>query len=491
METKEHILVCLSSSPSNPKVIKSARKMAEAFNARFTALYIETTTNINNDDKTRINKHKRLAKSFGAEIISISGDDIPYQVAKYAKTSTVTKIILGRSGFKSNSLFIMPDFTDKLLELVPEIELYIIPDKVQELYTNIKKAKDDTTPKDSIKTYSLEVMLDMSRHLLKCSDKNEITKVTKLQIEKLLNCNVQILTDFTHCKIDNNKCFAIKNNSKIYAVALLEEPVRNEFEKDMLFAMLRETVLAYENEEISDSKNKLIIRNKQEELRSALLRTISHDLRTPLCGISGNAELLIKNSNLLSEEKQIEILKYIQTDSLWLNNIVENILSITRFEGEEIKLNKKSENIADVITQAVSHTDINRENYQLTIDTQDYLYATIDVKLIEQVIVNLVNNAMRYSAYNTKIHIKAAKEKGDIIVSVKDEGIGIKQEDKAKIFEMFYIAENSVIDGKRSMGLGLALCKAVIKAHGGKIEVKDNSPKGTIFSFRIKGDNDE
>ena len=127
--------------------------------------------------------------------------------------------------------------------------------------------------------------------------------------------------------------------------------------------MIRKNQLTKEKEDVLQAKNELAIKNKQEEMRSTLLRAISHDLRTPLTGISGFAQILLKNSNVLSEEKKLQIYSDIYDDSTWLLNLVENLLAITRFDKDEIKLNKESEYISDVIKDAISHFGAKKEKY--------------------------------------------------------------------------------------------------------------------------------
>ena len=120
---EEHILVCLSSSPSNPKVITAASEMAEVYNASFTALYIETSKPMTEDNKKRLNDNTKLAKQNGAKIVTVNGDDIAFQVSQYAKAGNVTKIIIGRSGYKPSRFFAPPNFIDKLIGLTPDIEI--------------------------------------------------------------------------------------------------------------------------------------------------------------------------------------------------------------------------------------------------------------------------------------------------------------------------------------------------------------------------------
>lgn len=618
----EHILVCISSSPSNPKVITAASKMAKVYNALFTALYIETSKTLTEDNKKRLYDNTRLAKQNGAKIVTVNGDDIPFQVSQYAKASRVTKIIIGRSGYKPSRFFTPPNFIDKLIGLTPDIEIYVIPDKAQKLYigqkhneqfklqkmslkdalksitvliavtlissifrmlnideaniimiyilavvliayitdskifsivssllsviifnfffiipyhslevygseysvtfvimflvalfaSSIAKKFKEQAELSSLKAYRTEVMLEMSQKLQQFGMKNEINEVTREQLKKLLNCNVDLFTNKNDDEIvnwvfDNNQqagnttenfsqsvnfYLPISNVNKVFAVVKIEKNEISEFEKSLLIAMLRESALAYEKDAISQLKNELMIKNNQEELRSTLLRAISHDLRTPLTGISGYAELLLKNSSKITDNKKQEIYTDIYDDSIWLLNLVENLLSITRFDRNEITLKKESESVSDVISEALSHLGRKKDDFIVKTKIEDEtLCAKMDGKLISQVIFNLVDNAMKYSPCNTTVTVGAKAVTDYIEISVEDEGNGIKDEDKEKIFDMFYTVNNSITDGRRGLGLGLALCKAVVEAHGGEIEIKDNSPKGTIFSFKLKGEANE
>lgn len=550
---EEHILVCLSSSPSNPKVIRTASKMAQVFDASFTALYIETSKPITAENKKRLDNNTRLAKECGAKIVTVNGDDIAAQVSEYAKAGRVTKIIIGRSGYRPNRLFTPPNFIDKLIGLTPDIEIYVIPDKAQRLYIGQRQTKlsfkdilqslavltvaaliglifyklnineaniimiyilglmlisyvtriKRQARQSSQKAYRTEIMLEMSQKLQQCSSKEEITKVTCEQINKLLNCDLNLYTekqqnDIVNDVFENNKQIVkdsqgiylpVSSLDKVFAVVEILNTNISEFEQSLLIAMLRESALAYEKDAISQVKNELIIKNKQEELRSTLLRAISHDLRTPLTSISGYAEILMKNASILSDDKKQDIFTNIYDDSIWLLNLVENLLSITRFDKNEITIKQESEFIIDVITEALSHLGRKKEDYNVqTVIEDESISAKMDGKLIAQVIFNLVDNAMKYAPPHTTITVRA-KAVGEFIeISVEDEGNGIKDEDKKKIFDMFYTVNNSIADGRRGLGLGLALCKAVVNAHGGKIEIKDNKPKGTIFSFRLTGD---
>ena len=176
----------------------------------------------------------------------------------------------------------------------------------------------------------------------------------------------------------------------------------------------------------------------------------------------------------------------IYDDSMWLINLVENLLAITRIEGGQVKLTRTVELIEEVIAEALRH--INRKSKEHTIHVispQDLLLALIDAKLIVQVIINLVDNAIKYTPVGSIIEIHLEKKDNWIVVSVSDNGPGIPDDQKSQIFEMFYTGANKIADSRRSLGLGLSLCKSIIMAHGGAISVTDNQPQGAVFTFTL------
>ena len=124
--------------------------------------------------------------------------------------------------------------------------------------------------------------------------------------------------------------------------------------------------------------------------------------------------------------------------------------------------------------------------HHITVNHQDdLLLAKMDEKLIVQVIINLVDNAIKYTPRGSEIRISTFRKDNWAVISVSDDGPGISDENKKQIFDMFYTGSNRVADSRRSLGLGLSLCKSIINAHGGSISVSDNVPHGTVFTFTL------
>ena len=258
------------------------------------------------------------------------------------------------------------------------------------------------------------------------------------------------------------------------------------FEKNLLLAILGECALALEKEEFSRKREEALAQAQNEQMRANLLRSISHDLRTPLTSISGNSGILLNNEESLDEEKRRKLYSDIYDDSMWLISLVENLLSVTRLEDGTMSLNMQIELVEEVIEEALKHVNRKCAEHQLSyLHSEEILLAKMDSRLIVQVIINLVNNAIEYTQQGSEILIRSEKKGKWIEISVADNGKGISEEAKKKIFEMFYTEKNNMADSRRGMGLGLFLCELIVESHGGKIKVENNEPKGTKFTFTL------
>lgn len=289
------------------------------------------------------------------------------------------------------------------------------------------------------------------------------------------------------------KCLymAIRINNSVYGVVGIHmgNKALDSFETSILLSILGDCALALDNLQNAKEKEMAAVLAKNEQLRANLLRAISHDLRTPLTSISGNASTLLSNYSKLDEETRMQVFTDIFDDSQWLINLVENLLSVTRLEEGRINFNMSVQLMDEVIEEALKHVTREKSHHMISVEYKDdLLLARMDAKLIIQVIVNLVNNAIQYTAEGSSIHISAKKTDGFVKVCVADNGNGISDADKARVFEMFYIGEHKIADSRRSLGLGLPLCKSIICAHGGEITLTDNIPTGCVFTFTIPSD---
>lgn len=379
--------------------------------------------------------------------------------------------------------------------------------------------------------FRTKVLLDTNQLLQKAKNDEDIINITATQLMKLLNRSVVVYTvkeeklskgilfpvesevnsgelfsdleynaarwvyqnqhrgGATTDVYTNVRCLylAIRIYDKVYGVIGIHvEKKLDSFENSMLLSIIGECALAMDNNRNAKEKEMAAVLAKNEQLRANLLRAISHDLRTPLTAISGNAENVLMNYETLDADMREQIFKEIFDDSQWLIGIVENLLSVTRIEEGRMNFNMSIQLMDEVISEALAHIRQKRNRHDIEVYCEDeLLLAKMDAKLIVQVIINLVENAIKYTPYGTSIRIVAKKEAKAVAVSVIDNGPGIPKEIKPRVFDMFYTGENKVADSRRSLGLGLALCKSIINAHGGEITLTDNQSQGCNFTFTL------
>lgn len=600
--SEEHILVCLSSAPSNEKIVRTAAQMANAFQCAFTALFVETPEfeKLSVENKQRLQQNRILAESLGAKTETVYGEEIAYQIAEFARLAGVTQIVLGRSAVSKRKPFGKTPLTEQLIFYAPEIDIHIIPDyqiKKQSTYESVKKPffRDPlqnilksvgilfaasilcfifdglgftdanmimvyllavlliavttsqriysmvssiasvlifnflfTSPRFSFSAYETgypvtfvvmfltafitatmaaqykeqakqsakvafrtKIVFDTNQMLTKAKDREKILEITSRQLNKLLQRKIDIIDvqSMSEDLSENAEYHKLQTSDNCYGIVRIEkkeEPL-DASENSILQSILGECTLALENQKNAKEKEEAAILAQSEQLRANLLRTISHDLRTPLTSISGNASNLLSNSSSFSEETKKQIYGDIYDDSLWLISLVENLLSATRIEDGRMQLRTSPEVLADIVEEALMHVRRKAEKYHISVvSEEELLVVKADARLIIQVLINLLDNALKYTEEGSEITVSIRKL-GSLFaeVSVSDNGPGIPDKDKNEIFEKFYRGENKIADNRRSLGLGLYLCKSIVEAHGGKISVKDHVPKGSVFSFTV------
>ena len=285
------------------------------------------------------------------------------------------------------------------------------------------------------------------------------------------------------------KCLylAIRSGNNVYGVIgiPMKKETLDSFEYSILLSVINECALAMENAQNAMEKEKNAVLAKNEQLRADLLRAISHDLRTPLCSISGNADMLLSNSDRLDKATRHQIYTDIYDDSEWLIGVVENLLSITRLNDGRLKFKFTDQLLDEVIAESLRHISRKHDDYKIMADCEELVLVRMDVRLIIQVLVNLIDNAIKYTLPGSVICIRGIKTEGKAQISVEDNGPGIPEEMKPHIFEMFYTGKTTVADSHRSLGLGLALCHSIIEAHNGTLILTDHAPHGCNFIFTL------
>lgn len=639
-KSKEHILVCLSSSPSNERIVRMAGQMAQAFGGTLTALYVQTPGNtaMRSEDEARLQTHVRLATELGAEIVTTHGDDVPTQIAEYARVSGITKIVLGRSGAERRHFWNPPSLTERLTELAPTVEIHIIPDAdvvrhtrrpmlaiaptvptlrdlvltlgiqaaatiigflffrmhytdaniitiylLGVLLTSVStngytcgllasvlsvflfnyflteprltlvaygkdypvtfavmlgasilagtlaaklKAHAELSARDAYRTKTL---FDANQQLQKAETPADIYRTTATQIQRLVQRDILIypsldmgylypadggaprsipesarepeVVDWVWTKrkragastekFPDARCLylSIRTGQQVYGVVGVSCSAKaplDAFSSSILLSILGECALALESRHNAEEREKAAVLAKNEQLRANLLRSISHDLRTPLTSISGNADALLHSYHALDDDSRTQMITDIYDDAQWLTELVENLLAVTKISDGSVKLQLSDQVVDDIVAEALRHIDRHAVEHYITSDCGELpLLVRADARLIMQLLINLVNNAIKYSPAGSHIEIRAFREAEHAVIEVSDDGPGIPNAQKSQVFEMFYTGSKRVADSRRSLGLGLSLCRSIVHAHGGELTLRDNTPHGCIFSFTL------
>lgn len=647
--TGESVLVCVSPSATNPTIVRTASRMAQAFHAELCALYVRNpdAEDLSEDDERRLHANLDLAESLGAHVVTVTGDDVAYQIAEYARISGASKLVMGRNT-AARSTFGRPTLADRLIALAPNLDIYIIPDRspmrarmargrrrtgrlarlfvrprvsdviwtvallagataLGYLFTTLGFATEDITSvyvlatlicsvvtsnrvcalsiaalsvltynfcfveplhtlafrpsagptfvimfatavlssmlaslvsdqarQSALTAYRTKVLFDTSQLLAQVDEPSDVYGIVADQLVRLLGRDVVLypeteghrlgapsLTTSGAAPADERAlseseaavaAWVFKNNRRagattttlpdshclylairarehvfgVVGIVIGDEPL-DAFENSTTLSILGEGALALESKLADRERREAEVLAKNEQLKASLLRAVGHDLRTPLTAISGAADLLITDGERLDAPRRTELLRDIDENSLWLINIVENLLAVTRVEDGSLSLNLAPELLDEAVDEAVSHLGHTNSGHRIKVESADeVLMAKMDVRLIVQVVVNLVDNAIKYAPADTPISVSTRRADSSIVCEVADLGPGVADAEKDHVFETFYtVSDVAPVDGRRSLGLGLALCRSIVEAHGGRVWVRDNVPRGAIFGFSL------
>ncbi|MDR3591740.1 MAG: sensor histidine kinase KdpD [Negativicutes bacterium] len=249
--------------------------------------------------------------------------------------------------------------------------------------------------------------------------------------------------------------------------------------------------IAIERVKLTERAREATVLLESDRLRNALFNSISHELRTPLASIMGSASTLVDGIGMYSPEERLELLENIKDGASRMDRVVANLLDTARLESGMMQLKTDWCDIQDIIGAALSHLPEQIKGRKLDFSVPDGLpLLRGDCVLLEQVVVNLVDNASKYSPPASPIEIKVSCGNDQLRVSVADHGTGIPPAELAQIFDKFYRAQQR-LSSAPGTGLGLSICKAIVEAHGGSIKAENRSGGGAVFSFSLPVPQDE
>ena len=635
---EERILVCLSSSPSNGKIIRTAAQMAEAFNGTLTALFVETPLagKMGKEDQERLKGNIKLAKQSGAEIETVYGDDISFQIAEFARLSGITRIVIGRSAAKKKGVFAGTSLVEKLIDHAPEMEIYIIPDSqmgpevirkwnrlaqknafsfkaavksagilfaataVGWLFEKLKLTDANiitvyilgvllisivtegwfysfsstiasvlifnflfTAPRFTLRAYDrsypftfavmflaalitgslasrlkqhagqaardayrLKVLLDTNQLLQQAKGKTEILEGAAQQIVKLLKretviydvkdgklehplrrvpqgeeditiedeaCEEQAAawalennrhagTGTDHFKQAKRQYLAIRVNSTVYGVVgiMIQKQPLDAFENSVLLSILGECALALENDKNVREKEEAAILAKNEQLRANLLRTVSHDLRTPLTVLKGQSELLRKYAPKMTAEKVSDTSKMMHRHIVRLEEYVQTMGELQRLE--DIMIVRQPVTMYALCRQfrETGEAVCNGKTFFCEVIGDEHVDLNIDTTIVMRVFENLLANAVRFA--KEKIKVLTKLQDGYLYLTVSDDGAGFAEKDLENATKPFYKTVRET--DNEHFGMGLNICKILCEKHGGYIRLSNQDGAVITVAFR-------
>ena len=227
--------------------------------------------------------------------------------------------------------------------------------------------------------------------------------------------------------------------------------------------------------------------SEKERMRANLLRAVSHDLRTPLTTIYASSTTLLEDSNVMTTEQKSKIVAGIKEDSEWLVRMVENLLSVTRIDSGQIKIIKSPTVLEELIDSVMLKFKKRYPSQKVNIELpDDVVIIPMDALLIEQVIVNILENAVQHAQGMTRLMLRVFTLGNTAIFEIKDNGCGINPKYLETLFTGYYTSESEIADSqKKNAGIGLSVCATIIKAHGGNIKAENMKTGGAVFRFEL------
>ena len=234
-------------------------------------------------------------------------------------------------------------------------------------------------------------------------------------------------------------------------------------------------------------QEQLRMESETEKMRANLLRAVSHDLRTPLTSIYGACSTVIENYDSLGREQKLKLLGEVCEDAQWLNRMVENLLSVTRIDSEKVSVKKTPTVLEELIDAVLVKFKKTHPGVNIHVELpDDFIVIPMDSMLIRQVLTNLLENAVLHAEGMTKLTLRVFTLGNRAVFEVADNGCGIPKERLRTLFTGTLPSEGEADSGKHGMGIGLSVCAAIIKAHGGEIKAESKPGEGTTIRFWLE-----
>lgn len=371
-------------------------------------------------------------------------------------------------------------------------------EKIKELYKNSKILLNLNT-KESIIEEELRYLVDVVKHpaMFYFNQKKEETYTTNdfVDIKPFIHAIHYAIEHDIICGQNENKysdlpivIFPFKKNHHVNGAVILDvsKDHLNKYEKDFIVATMLLILMALERQYIEREKEQSKIDIEREKLKSSLLRSLSHDLRTPLTSLQAGSSFILDSFDELDDDMIKSIIFDIHTETTQLADYVENLLSMTKISSGKLTISRKNELIMDILNDVYQRIHKRLGTHTLDIQADNALgYCYVDSLLITQVFINLIDNSIKHSDEHSHIQVRYQCDDKGVWFTVSDDAGGIKADILPKLFTDFVLQTEDRSDHKRGSGLGLSICKSIVLAHGGLIEGFNNESSGATFKFYI------
>lgn len=282
------------------------------------------------------------------------------------------------------------------------------------------------------------------------------------------------------------RLYPVRAEERVLAVAGLltdgRRPLAN-YPQDTVESLLMRAAIALERLDFMNREQKILMEKETERIRSDFLRSISHDFRTPLTGIIGACSTLEQQDVSLDESAARSLVRSVSEEAGWLLRMVENLLTVTRVGPSGHKLNKSLEPVEEVLLEALEMARGRFPGTEIRVrQPNDLLLVPMDPTLMVQVLSNLIENAVKYAENGSPIDLTVEEQAHTVTFTVRDYGRGLSESDLQNLFEPI---NHRTGDSRHGMGLGLSICKSIIRAHGGTIEGRNGEARGAVFTITL------
>lgn len=329
------------------------------------------------------------------------------------------------------------------------------------------------------------VLVHCSKDLPCCRQEDEELSIAKRVYGQAKSAGIELF------RINDSPVFFLKLQTEEHAygmTALYPQPPISGItaeQKQLLEALSGLVASAIDHAKLAEEAKIAQITAESEKIRTAILNSVSHELRTPLAAIIGSATSLVEGEHLFSSKDRMDLLFTIRDGALRMNRLVKNLLSMVQLESGMLRLRKNWVEIGDLIGVTFSQVKDFQQHRKLLVDIpyDEPIIIQGDEVLLEQVLVNVVSNSIKYSPDYSEIILTVRSGENAVVITVSDNGMGLHEEEHNRIFDKFYRSDKAKqITGT---GLGLAICKGIVDLHHGTITAKPNQPQGTVITITL------